>query len=188
MRQLQDDADLADLMAAAQSGDSAAYKRLLLTIIPVLRQTVRQQNRGLQPSDVEDLVQEALLSIHLVRTTFDASRPFLPWAKTIARNRAIDWARRDTRKRANEAADAPPPETFAAEETNNSDDAPGDPEALQHAIARLPNGQRRAVELLKLREMSLREASEATGTSISALKVACHRGIKALRATLAAGS
>ncbi len=174
-------------MAAAQRGDTEAYQRLLVAIIPVLRQTVRQQNRGMQPSDVEDLVQEALLSIHLVRATYDPSRPFLPWVKTIARNRAIDWARRDTRKKANEMADTPAAETFAAEETNSPDNAPGDPETLQHAIRRLPSGQRRAVELLKLREMSLREASEITGTSVSALKVACHRGIKALRAALAGG-
>ena len=40
--------------------------------------------------------------------------------------------------------------------------------------------------MLKLHEMTLREASEVSGTNISALKVACHRGIKSLRSVLAA--
>jgi RNA polymerase sigma-70 factor (ECF subfamily) len=55
---------------------------------------------------------------------------------------------------------------------------------LGAAIATLPDGQREAVELLKLREMSLIEASAVSGKSISALKVNVHRAIKALRAQL----
>jgi RNA polymerase sigma-70 factor (ECF subfamily) len=35
--------------------------------------------------------------------------------------------------------------------------------------------------MLKLEEMSLREAASASGTSIAALKVATHRGLKSLR-------
>jgi RNA polymerase sigma-70 factor (ECF subfamily) len=38
--------------------------------------------------------------------------------------------------------------------------------------------------MLKLRELSLKEAAAASGMSISALKVAVHRGIKGLRARL----
>jgi len=45
----------------------------------------------------------------------------------------------------------------------------------------LPPGQRQALELLKLKEMSLKEASAATGLSITALKVATHRALKSLR-------
>ena len=51
----------------------------------------------------------------------------------------------------------------------------------------LPRGQREAIEMLKLREMSLKEASAASGTSIAALKVAAHRGMKALRKALTVG-
>ena len=42
-----------------------------------------------------------------------------------------------------------------------------------------------AIELLKLREMSLKEAAATTGMSIAALKVATHRALKALRKLLA---
>jgi RNA polymerase sigma-70 factor (ECF subfamily) len=62
----------------------------------------------------------------------------------------------------------------------------GDPQALTQAMEQLPPGQRQAVELLKLREMSLKEAAAASGTSVGALKVAVHRGIAALRKALGA--
>jgi len=48
----------------------------------------------------------------------------------------------------------------------------------------LPEGQRKAVELTKLRELSLEQAATETGLSVTALKVATHRGIKALRKLL----
>lgn len=51
-------------------------------------------------------------------------------------------------------------------------------------MAELPSGQRQAIELLKLREMSLKEAAAVTGTNIGALKVAVHRGMRALRKAL----
>lgn len=182
-----DNAELGELMAAAQAGDRHAYRVVLDAILPVLRRTIRAQNRGIGAADLEDLVQDALLSIHQVRASYDPGRPFLPWVKAIARNRAVDWARRQSRRR-NEAADTDGVETYPAAETNSIDrDGVGDPEALRLAITQLPEGQRRAVEMLKLKEMSLREASAATGSSVSALKVACHRGMKALRAVLTSG-
>ena len=60
----------------------------------------------------------------------------------------------------------------------------GNPEALRRAVRSLPKGQRTAIELLKLREMSLKEAAAASGMSIGALKVSVHRAIKTLRASL----
>jgi RNA polymerase sigma-70 factor (ECF subfamily) len=53
-------------------------------------------------------------------------------------------------------------------------------------MTKLPQGQRQAIELMKLREMSLKEAAAATGTSIGALKVSVHRGMSALRKALGA--
>jgi RNA polymerase sigma-70 factor (ECF subfamily) len=59
---------------------------------------------------------------------------------------------------------------------------------LREAIDKLPPGQRQAVLLLKLRGLSLREAASESGMSAAALKVASHRGLKALRATLGKGT
>jgi RNA polymerase sigma factor (sigma-70 family) len=172
------------LMRAAQDGDSGAYLQVLRAITPLLRRVVHQQRSFLQASDVEDLVQDILLSLHAVRATYDPARPFLPWLLAIARNRMADGSRRQMRRAANEVSVAEYPETFCEEPANILDACYGDPEALHKAIGKLPSGQRRAIEMLKLREMSLKEAASASGMSVVALKVAVHRGMNTLRRAL----
>ena len=156
---LADDTQLVDL---AQSGDSSAYDRLLRQCADLIRRTVKRRYPFLADPDAEDLVQDILLSIHTVRATYDANRPFIPWLMAIEKY----------------------PETFDEAQPNMSDEVYGDPEALRQALSTLPKGQRTAIELLKLREMSLKEASKASGMSVSALKVATHRATRALRLTL----
>jgi RNA polymerase sigma-70 factor (ECF subfamily) len=74
--------------------------------------------------------------------------------------------------------------TFVAQGANSYEENFGDPEALARAIEALPPGQRQAVQLLKLQELSLKEASVATGLSVGALKVATHRAMASLRRAL----
>ncbi|HXF54385.1 MAG TPA: sigma-70 family RNA polymerase sigma factor [Hyphomicrobiaceae bacterium] len=179
---------LAELMARAQEGDGAAYGELLRLVTPRLRRAVKHRRR-LEPCDVEDLVQDILLSLHAARATYDPTRPFMPWLLAIARNRIADWARRHARGAANEVANGELPETFALVSANRliesfGEESFGDGEALARALANLPPGQRRAVELTKLKELSLKEAAAASGMTVSALKVAVHRAMGALRRAL----
>lgn len=176
---------LVTLMRAAQNGDGAAYASLLRELTPLLRQRIQRQLRVLKAQDVEDLVQDVLLSLHVVRATYDPQRPFLPWLFGIAHNRIADGARRYARHAAHEVAVEQWPVTFS-DEGANKEESYGDPEALAQAIRTLPPGQREAIEMVKLRELSLKEAADSSGTSVGALKVAVHRAIKALRRALAA--
>src|SRR5262245_8333201 len=178
------DERLAASMRAAQAGDRRAYTELLRDVAALARAAVRQRFRFLQPQDVEELVQDILLSVHAARATYDPARPFLPWLMAIARHRMADGARRYGRRRTHEVASEADPETFASEGANTSAGGYGDAEALARAMRQLPEGQRRAIELTKLKEMSLKEAATVTGTSVGALKVAVHRGIAALRKAL----
>jgi RNA polymerase sigma factor (sigma-70 family) len=174
------------LMRSAQDGDNATYLQLLTEITPVLRRVIGGRRGYLQASDVEDVVQEALICIHSARATYDPARPFMPWMLAIARNRTFDAMQRRGRVAANEVSGIEFPETFSRESQNTSDGTYGDPEALRQAMGQLTPGQRQAVEMLKLREMSLKEAVAATGMSVSALKTAAHRGMIALRKALGA--
>ena len=171
-------------MRSAQDGDGPAYTRLLTDVTPLLRRFVHRLRPFLQPADIEDIVQDILISLHGVRASYDPARPFAPWLYAIAHNRVVDATRRWKRVAANEVSGEPLPETFSQSLTNVDGDTYGDPEALREAVKHLPAGQRRAVELLKLQELSLKEASTATGMSVTALKVAVHRGVKALRKAL----
>lgn len=173
------------LMQAAQAGDTDAYVQLLQEITQRLRHIVRSRRKFLTSEDIEDLVQDVLLSMHAVRATYDPQRPFMPWLLAITRNRLADGARRYARREAQEVhVDNWAAVTFSSGNANFTREAYGDPEALRHAIQALPPGQRSAIEMLKLREMSLKEAAAACGMSIGSLKVATHRAMSTLRKTL----
>ena len=175
------DADWAALMARAQGGDSGAYRSLLAAIVPYLRKLTAHSLRGRH--DAEDAVQDILLTIHTIRRTYDPARPFKPWLKAIARRRIADRLRVQMRRSARETFLTPAHETFAAPETNPYRDE-ADGRALREAVAQLPEGQRRAVMLVKLEEKSLKEASAASGLSVMTLKVSTHRAMKNLRKIL----
>jgi RNA polymerase sigma factor (sigma-70 family) len=180
------DRALSSLMREAQDGDQSAYASLLREVLPMLKRVVQARLGFLPVMDREDLVQDILMSLHAARATYDPARPFKPWLMTIAHNRMVDQARRNSRRTANEIAVDEYPADVADADAGAAADRYGDPEELREAIKALPKGQRSAIELLKMREMSLKEAAQATGMSISALKVSVHRAIKTLRTSLQA--
>ena len=169
------------LMRRSQDGDRAAYRTLLVAVTPYVRAVASRFLR--QPTDVEDAVQDILMTIHAIRHTYDPERPFKPWLAGVARHRLLDRARGLGRISAREVELTMEHETFAADEPNRVEEA-WDVPALHAAVRSLPRSQRRAIELLKLREMSLKEAAVVSGLSITALKVATHRGLRTLRRLL----
>jgi RNA polymerase sigma-70 factor (ECF subfamily) len=173
--------DWSQLMARGQDGDQAAYRQLLKSITPYLRALARRA--GLPPDDCEDGVQDVLMTIHAIRHTYDPARPFTPWLVGVARNRLADKRRSRARTWARETELTAEHETFVAVETNSIEEA-DEARRLRAAVAELPDGQREAIELLKLKELSLKEASARTGQSETALKVAVHRAVKRLRVIL----
>lgn len=177
------DLDWSILMAHAQAGDRAAYRRLLEEIAPYVRSIAARSHRD--RCDVEDTLQDVLLTVHAVRHTYDPTRPFGPWLVAIVNRRIVDRLRRLGRVSARETTLTDEDhETFAAPEAN-LDEATSAAQIVREAVGCLPHGQRRAVELLKLKELSLKEAAAVTGMSVAALKVASHRGIRRLRELLA---
>lgn len=171
-------------MEAAQQGDRRSYERLLREVIPVLRRFVRGRWPAAQASEIDDVVQATLVSLHAARHTYTPGRPFLPWLLGVARYRLLDELRRHGRRRDREADLDPFDETIPAPATNTEQDAAVAAANLRRVVGQLPRRQRTAVELLKLREMSLKEASLVSGMSVAALKVASHRALKSLRIML----
>jgi RNA polymerase sigma-70 factor (ECF subfamily) len=174
------DADaLARLMARAQDGDRAAYAALLAAVVPALR--ARCRRAIFDVGEAEDALQDILLTLHRMRHAYDPARPFRPWLAALAQARIADRQRAAVRRARREADLSPAHETLAAPEANPDT---LDHDRLREAVARLPEAERRAVRLLKLEELSLTEASARTGLSATALKVACHRALRRLRAML----
>lgn len=169
----------AGLMAAAQAGDQRAYEQVLRELVPFIRAVVGPRHRN--TDRVDDIVQDTLATIHRVRHTYDPGRSLKHWVAAIAHRRSIDALRRRMRTDSVETVDDAAYETFADPAANREMAARDAASELGGAIASLPKGQREALELVKLREMSLVEASAVSGQSVGALKVNVHRAIKALR-------
>jgi RNA polymerase sigma-70 factor (ECF subfamily) len=145
----------------------------------------RRQLPSAAASDHDDILQEVLLSVHAARSSFDPNLPFLPWLKAIVFSRTVDFMRKQRRNTVGPllSNDLPPDLVDeAADRTIYRNDTI---DAIRRAIGDLPTSQRSAIELLKLRELSLLEASAVTGLSVAALKGLVHRAVGRLRVTLA---
>ena len=186
-------------MRAAQDGDRRAYEQLLREVTPMVRAVARRVCA--ERRDLEEIVQDTLLTLHRVRHTYDPERPFTPWLAAIASRRSIDALRRWRRIARHElseqaagrgaglrpALDREPAIQADGDETSTEVAANRDVEGVRAAeelaalMGRLPARQREALEAVKLKEMSLAEASAVSGQSVGALKVNVHRALKTLR-------
>lgn len=167
-----DDASLTRLARLAQQGDKAAYGALLGAARQWL---VRYYRRRVMPDQLDDLVQDTLLSVHRKLASYDPSRSFAPWLAAIARYRFVDHLRLVYRR---------------AEDELQADVHADDPDepaivariSLERLFEALPASQQRAIELVKISGLSISEASASTGQSESLIKVNIHRGLKRLAA------
>jgi RNA polymerase sigma-70 factor (ECF subfamily) len=167
---------LKGLMLAGLAGEAGPYRRLLDELSGLLRAYYRRRcPPGL---DAEDLVQETLIAVHTRRATYDTGQPFTAWAYAIARYKLIDALRRSRAhlRAPAEAADA----LFAAPGATGSADAAMAARDLEHVMAGLPARTRQLIRETKIEGLSTREAAEKHGMTESAVKVAIHRGLKAL--------
>lgn len=166
-------------MAAAQDGDADAYQRLLRAVLPALRGFVT--GRLGDPSSVEDVVQNVLLSLHRARHTYRPERRFEPWFWTIARNAITDAQRSRAVRHQREEPLGDADVSVEPVDLTRDEISP----RLLRALEALPATQRQAVELLHLKQLSVADAAVLAGVTPGALKVRAHRGYQRLRLILA---
>ena len=166
-------------MRAALAGDEAAYRLLLADIGRAIRPTIRGafSRSRLGDADIEDVVQETLLAVHLKRQTWDPGQRFSPWVAAIARHKTIDAMRRRGVRRAEpiedfEAVLAAPE---AADPHNRSD--------VERLMESLGPRARDIVRSISLEEQSIATTATRLGMTEVAVRVALHRALKTLAAT-----
>lgn len=169
---------LRPLWLRAQDGDEAAYRAALLRMAVRLRAYLRRRMQA-WPDEVEDLVQETLLALHLQRGTWDASLPVSAWMFAIARHKLIDLWRRHGRRGAELASldELEEHEAPAAADDREEYAARRD---LGTLLLGIPPAQREAIVLTKIEGLTVAEVSVRTGASVAAVKVQVHRGLKKL--------
>jgi RNA polymerase sigma-70 factor (ECF subfamily) len=164
---------LKGLMLRGLDGERAAHAELLSSMTGYLRGYFARR-LGAGAADLEDLVQETLLAIHLKRATFDRSQPFTPWAYAMARYKLLTHFRRTGARRMVPLEDA-----GALFATENAEEG-----AVRHdlsrLLARLPGRQRALVADVKLEGLTIEEAAARGGLTPGAAKVSLHRSLKRL--------
>jgi RNA polymerase sigma-70 factor (ECF subfamily) len=174
--------ELKALMLASLDGDAASHRALLERLSRRLRAYYKGKlaRIGRDATEAEDLVQEAVLAIHIKRHTYDPAEPLTPWVHAIARYKLIDFLRRSRAS----ISDVPIEEadTIMAHDDHVDAESTYD---LKRLMQRLPEKMRCSIEAVKLEGQSIAEAAERCGISESGVKVNIHRGLKALAALIA---
>lgn len=166
------DDELAGLLRAALAGDEKAYAAFLRQVAPIVRSFAQRRivKGGLDP---EDIVQETLLAIHLKRHTWLVEAPVLPWVYAIARFKLIDAFRRRGSRVDVELDDV------ADRLAQPEDDAVSDRD-IGRVLEQLPQGQRLVVSSISVAGYSIAETAGKLAMSEAAVRVALHRGLKAI--------
>lgn len=165
---------LKPLWLLALAGDNTAYEQALELIAQRLRGYFAKRLQAM-PSEIEDLVQETLMAIHVKRATYDHAYAVTSWALAIGKYKLIDYWRRHERTTGLHEDIEGVDEALVAREPD-----PGTAHDLSVLLQTLPHPQRTAIELTKLQGLTVNEAAKSTGMSVSAIKVNVHRGMKRL--------
>lgn len=168
-------------MRAANAGDATAYRRALeglaLWLRPIVKRGLYHAGRGSE--DVEDIVQETLLAVHLKRHTWDAREPLEPWVRAIAHHKLVDMLRRRGFQHHLPIDDyfdrlAAQPDASTVATTNDM-------------LSILTPAARQIVEGMSMEGCSAREVGERLGMSEGAVRVALHRALRRLAAAYRKG-
>jgi len=171
--------NLEELMKRSLTGDQSAYAQLLQATTRLLRPFLSK--RLSIGSEVDDLLQEILISVHKARHTYDGERPYKPWVYAIAKFRLQDHLRAHYSDQLRHALDFDELEEYLLEPVTESLMSY---ESISGEVEKLPEKQATILRLLHQDGYTAREVAEKIGMNESAVKVAAHRAYKVLRKNL----
>lgn len=179
------------LLVRAQTGDAQALNVLFESCRGRLYcQALRILAR---PQDAEDAVQEAMLAAFTHLQGFQRGADFLTWATRIVINAALQHMRKSRTKptvpwdQINIEFEGPSFTEYLTDPQPTPEELLGgleQREMLEDALHKLPVEMRRAIQLYKSTDCSLREAANTLGLPVSTLKARLHRGRRALMVRL----
>jgi RNA polymerase sigma-70 factor (ECF subfamily) len=169
--------ELVALMIGYQAGRLEAFEALHGALAGDVRRFFAASIH--EPAAVLDLVQQTFLELHRARQTYRPPRPVRPWVFGIAVN-VRRRHRRDAATQARRTADAP---DAIAGVVGPAPDLVGGM-AVRRALARLPEGRRRAWILHHVHGFSFQEIGRQLGIGAGAAKLRSSRAMRGLRALL----
>lgn len=174
-RSAKDDAELTALFKAAQAGDTVSYHRFLQRLTPLLRGVAGRKLAA--TGEVEDVVQEILISLHKARHTYDGERPLMPWVMAIAQFRITDHLRKLYSQARQPAVDI----DAMAEILPDVTLTPPDNESVDEMLHNVAERERKILTMMHVEGYTAKETGAQLGMKESAVKVAAHRAMKKIR-------
>lgn len=170
-------AELTALFSAGVAGDTVSYNKFLQKTLIILRRIIAKR---LPNSDVEDVAQEALISVHKARHTYDGKRPLMPWLLAIMSFRVND----HLRKLYAQSYENIELDTIAEIIGNNVISPHGETESLDELLKDVPERQKRILTMMYVEGHTAKETGKQLNMKESAVKVAAHRAIRKIRERL----
>lgn len=178
------DAEDAELIIAVLAGNLKAFDELVLryqrAMLTVAQQIVRN------PTEAEDIVQDAFLLAFEALPQLDNLNRFSSWLYSITRNRALRFMKRSSRFQLHEDIDAElqveanptssdPAQIVVQESTN---------EAVRTAITSLPNEFQEVIKLYYWADMPQKRIAEFLSLPLTTVKWRLHKAKELLKSIL----
>ncbi len=178
----------AELMLRVSAGDAGAMREIIERHQDSVYATARRMLSD--SADAEDIAQRTFIRVWKAASSYEPKAKFTTWLYTILRNLVFNETRRMGRKPTC-SSDAMEEEYGQLLHTDPSPSPSEDmearelEEAVECAIAELPEKARLAVQLRRFQEMSYEEIAAVIGMSVSATKSLLFRARQSLRESLA---
>ncbi|MBW2261231.1 MAG: sigma-70 family RNA polymerase sigma factor [Deltaproteobacteria bacterium] len=180
--------DETTLVLRARAGDDDAFEAL---VNAYSRRIIGYCYKMGARAGAQDLAQEIFIKLYLALPGFDSSKPLTPFLFRIAHNHCIDALRRKRVPTVSLVRDDP--DAAAGSEVDHPDCRPTPEElaqrteimeAVDQALASLPDAYRSALVLRHVEGLTYEEISETLGLPMGTVKARIHRGREKLQQKL----
>lgn len=149
--------------------DQGAFDELYKKLSPMVHGIIMAR---VPRDEVDDIVQEVFITAYQKLDTLRDKNAVSPWVARIARNRAIEFYRRNK------------PTEELSDNLSHSGTAKNEAQEVFDAIREMPDTYRETLVLRLIEGMTGPEIAEQTGLKHESVRVNLHRGMKILRKNL----
>lgn len=151
------------------AGDESAFNEFYKKLSPLVHGIVLSK---VPRDEVDDIVQDVFISVYQKLHTLRDKNAVAPWVARIARNRAVEFYRRNK------------PTEELSDYLSRTDDSKTEAREILETIRSLPEAYNETLILRLVEGMTGAEIAEQTGLKPESVRVNLHRGMKLLRKKL----
>jgi len=165
------------LIQPVQCGCKKAYAHLLRETVGILKSFLTKYLAN--NDEMQDVIQESLLSVHRALPSFNTDRPYRPWVLAIARHRLNDYFRVRYSRQVDKWVNLD--ELASVQDDANIQWELEREDWIESYLKELPEHQQTILYLMHHEGYTVKEISARLGMSEAAVKVNAHRAYEKVR-------